>query len=69
MLQKSATLEIAAKAKRMNSQGLNVISFSAGEPDFDTPKNIREAAKRAIDAGMTKYTDSSGIPELKIAIR
>lgn len=69
ILQKSATLEIAAKAKRMNAQGMNVISFSAGEPDFDTPKNIREAAKRAIDMGMTKYTDSSGIPELKTAIR
>lgn len=69
ILRKSATLEIAAKAKRMNSQGMNVISFSAGEPDFDTPKNIKEAAKKAIDMGMTKYTDSSGIPELKIAIR
>ena len=69
ILQKSATLEIAAKAKRMNAQGMNVISFSAGEPDFDTPKNIKEAAKKAIDMGMTKYTDSSGIPELKVAIR
>lgn len=69
ILQKSATLEIAAKAKRMNAQGMNVISFSAGEPDFDTPKNIKEAAKKAIDMGMTKYTDSSGISELKIAIR
>ncbi len=68
-LQKSATLEIAAKAKAMNARGENVISFSAGEPDFDTPKNIKEAAKKAIDMGFTKYTDSSGIKELKTAIR
>ncbi len=69
ILRKSVTLEIAAKAKQMNARGLNVISFSAGEPDFDTPKAIKEAAKRAIDAGHTKYTDSSGIAELKCAIR
>ncbi len=69
MLGKSATLEIAAKAKAMNERGQNVISFSAGEPDFDTPKHIKEAAKKAIDLGFTKYTDSSGIKELKTAIR
>lgn len=69
ILQKSITLEIAAKAKRMNEQGLNVISFSAGEPDFDTPKSIKNAAKLAIDSGKTKYTDASGIAELKCAIR
>ncbi len=69
MIGKSATLEIAAKAKAMNERGVNVISFSAGEPDFDTPKRIKEAAKKAIDLGFTKYTDSSGIKELKAAIR
>ena len=69
ILQKSITLEIAAKAKRMNEQGFNVISFSAGEPDFDTPKSIKNAAKIAIDEGRTKYTDASGIAELKCAIR
>lgn len=69
MIGKSATLEIAAKAKAMNERGLNVVSFSAGEPDFDTPRRIKEAAKKAIDLGFTKYTDSSGIKELKTAIR
>ncbi len=69
MLKKSVTLEIAAKAKQMNEHGQNVISFSAGEPDFDTPYSIKEAAKRAIDEGKTKYTDASGIKELKAAIR
>ncbi len=69
ILKKSVTLEIAAKAKQMNQRGLNVISFSAGEPDFETPKSIKDAGKRAIEAGHTKYTDSSGISELKCAIR
>ncbi|MBR4489666.1 pyridoxal phosphate-dependent aminotransferase [bacterium] len=69
MLRKSATLEISAKAKRMNAQGDRVISFSAGEPDFDTPENIKEAAKKALDKGYTKYTDTTGIAELKKAIR
>ena len=69
MLKKSVTLEIAAKAKQMNQQGKNVISFSAGEPDFDTPFAIKAAAKQAIDDGKTKYTDASGIKELKEAIR
>ncbi len=68
-LSKSITLAIAAKAKLMNEQGQNVISFSAGEPDFDTPFHIKAAAKKAIDMGMTKYTDASGILELKTAIR
>ena len=69
MLRKSATLEISAKAKRMNAQGDRVISFSAGEPDFDTPENIKNAAKLALDKGFTKYTDTTGIAELKKAIR
>ncbi|MCM8781884.1 MAG: pyridoxal phosphate-dependent aminotransferase [Candidatus Omnitrophica bacterium] len=64
----SSTLVITAKAKKMQKEGVDVVSFGAGEPDFDTPKNIKEAAKRAIEEGFTKYTPSSGIGELKEAI-
>jgi len=64
----SATLSISAKAKAMKKSGLDVVSFSAGEPNFDTPLPIKEAAKQAIDQGFTKYTPTSGIPELKEAI-
>jgi len=64
----SSTLEITAKAKKMQKEGVDVISLSAGEPDFDTPENIKEAAKSAIDAGFTKYTPAGGIVELKEAI-
>ena len=64
----SSTLEITAKAKEMKNLGKDVISFGAGEPDFDTPEHICIAAKRAIDDGFTKYTAASGITELKEAI-
>lgn len=64
----SITLLITAKAKEMKKQGLDVVSFAAGEPDFDTPWHIKEAGKRAIDDGFTKYTTSSGISELKEAV-
>ncbi|MCB2292106.1 pyridoxal phosphate-dependent aminotransferase [Clostridium algoriphilum] len=64
----SLTLSITAKAKKMKAEGLDVIGFGAGEPDFNTPKNIQEAAIRAIKEGMTKYTAASGIIELKQAI-
>lgn len=64
----SPTLGITAKAKKMQAEGINVIGFGAGEPDFDTPLNIKEAAKRAIDKGFTKYTPTSGIKELKEVI-
>jgi aspartate aminotransferase len=64
----SMTLSITAKAKEMKKQGLDVVSFGAGEPDFDTMSHIKEAAKKAIDEGFTKYTASSGIIELKEAI-
>ena len=64
----SPTLKISAKAKEMKSKGINVISFGAGEPDFDTPVNIRDAAKRAVDEGFTKYTPASGTRELKEAV-
>ena len=67
-LKPSATLAITAKAKEMKSQGIDVIGFGAGEPDFDTPENIKEFAKRSIDNGFTKYTAASGIDELKSAI-
>jgi len=64
----SLTLEIDAKAKKMRAHGIDVIGFGAGEPDFDTPSFIIEAAKEALDKGYTKYTPSSGIMELKEAI-
>src|SRR3989338_10429862 len=64
----SLTISITAKAKEMKKQGLDVVSFAAGEPDFDTMFHIKEAAKRAIDEGFTKYTACSGIIELKEAV-
>ena len=64
----SPTLSITAKAKKMQAEGINVIGFGAGEPDFDTPVNIKEAAKIAIDKGFTKYTPTAGTKELKVAI-
>lgn len=64
----SMTLEITAKAKKMKEEGLPVISFGAGEPDFNTPDYIIEAAKVALDKGMTKYTPASGTADLKAAI-
>ena len=64
----SVTLEIDAKAKEMKAQGLDVVGFGAGEPDFDTPEHIRRAAKDALDRGMTRYTPASGTMELKKAI-
>ena len=67
-LKPSPTLAINAKAKAMQAQGIQVISFGAGEPDFDTPKNIKEAAKKALDEGFTKYTPVGGTDELKDAI-
>ncbi|HUL20142.1 MAG TPA: pyridoxal phosphate-dependent aminotransferase [Thermodesulfobacteriota bacterium] len=67
-LRPSPTLAINAKAKSMQAQGIHVISFGAGEPDFDTPDNIKNAAKKAIDDGFTKYTPVGGIDELKDAI-
>lgn len=64
----SSTLAITAKAKELKSQGIDVVGFGAGEPDFDTPDNINEAAIKAIHDGFTKYTDASGILELKQAV-
>jgi aspartate aminotransferase len=67
-LKPSPTLAITAKAKAMTAQGIHVISFGAGEPDFDTPDNIKKAAVRAIESGFTKYTAAGGIDELKDAV-
>ncbi len=64
----SATIAVTTKANEMKRAGLDVIGLGAGEPDFDTPENIKEAAIRAIRDGKTKYTPSDGIPELKEAI-
>ena len=64
----SVTLMITAKAKKMSAEGINIISFGAGEPDFKTPENIRRAAIQAIENGLTGYTAASGLPELKEAI-
>ncbi len=61
----SSTLAISAKAKEMKTMGMDVVTFGAGEPDFDTPEHICAAAKRAIDEGFTKYTPASGTTELK----
>ena len=64
----SPTIAISTKAAEMKAAGADVIALSAGEPDFDTPVNIRAAGKAAIDAGKTRYTAPDGIPELKAAI-
>jgi aspartate aminotransferase len=64
----SATIAISAKARALKAAGRDVIGLAAGEPDFDTPENIREAGIRAIREGKTRYTDPDGTPELKAAI-
>jgi aspartate aminotransferase len=68
MIKPSPTLAITAKAKAMSAQGIDVISFGAGEPDFDTPQHIKDAAIAALQQGFTKYTPVGGIDELKEAI-
>ena len=67
-LKPSATLAITSEAKRRKAEGEDIISFAAGEPDFETPEVIREEGKRAIDSGHTRYTPSSGRLELKEAV-
>jgi len=67
-LSPSLTLAIDAKAKAMKAAGEDVVGFGAGEPDFDTPQFIKDAAAKALAAGFTKYTPSSGMPELREAI-
>lgn len=67
-VQPSATLAVTNRAKEMKAQGVDVVSFGAGEPDFDTPTFIKEAAKAGLDAGLTKYGPDAGIPELREVI-
>ena len=67
-LSSSLTLAIDSKAKQMKADGLDVVGFGAGEPDFDTPQHIKDAAVAALAAGFTKYTPASGTPELREAI-
>ncbi len=64
----SPTIAVSTMARELKAAGRDVIGLGAGEPDFDTPQNIKDAAKRAIDAGKTKYTAPDGMPELKAAI-
>ncbi|TAM40806.1 pyridoxal phosphate-dependent aminotransferase [bacterium] len=61
----SSTLAITSKARKLRSEGKDIVSFAAGEPDFDTPDFVKSAAIAAIEAGFTKYTPTTGIPELK----
>lgn len=67
-MSESATLLMAAKARELKAQGVDVISLSLGEPDFDTPDHIKEAAKKALDDGFTKYTPVNGLIQLREAI-
>ena len=68
VLSESLTIAISSKAKEMKAAGLDVISFSAGEPDFDTPEVIKNAVKLALDKGCGKYTAVPGTPEVLEAI-
>ena len=67
-IQASTTLEVDALYKQMKQSGIDVVGFGTGEPDFDTPENIKNAAIKAIKEGKTKYTPASGLPELRKAI-
>ena len=67
-IQPSATIAVSMKARQLKAEGRDIISLSAGEPDFETPDNIKEAAIRAMREGKTRYTDVDGIPELKAAV-
>ena len=64
----SPTLAINAKAKQLKAQGVDVLNFSVGEPDFPSPPHVCAAGKQAIDQGHTRYTPSNGIPELRQAV-
>ncbi|MCA9082292.1 MAG: aspartate aminotransferase, partial [Planctomycetaceae bacterium] len=67
-LKPSATIAAATKAKELKQQGIKVYDFTLGEPDFNTPQHIRDAAIEAMNAGHTHYTPAGGIPQLKQAI-
>lgn len=64
----SATVELAGKVSDLKAQGVDILSFSLGEPDFQTPENIIRAADRAMEDGFTKYTAAAGLPDLREAI-
>jgi aspartate aminotransferase len=68
LISESSTMRVAAEATKLRAQGVDVVDFGAGEPDFPTPDNIKEAAKRAIDQNFTKYTPVGGTAELKKAV-
>jgi len=68
LISESSTMKVAAEAGRLRREGVDVVDFSAGEPDFPTPDNIKKAAIAAIDANFTKYTPTGGTPELKQAV-
>src|SRR5215467_3973514 len=68
LISESSTMKVAAEADRLRREGVDVVDFSAGEPDFPTPDNIKKAAIKALDENFTKYTVASGTPELKQAI-
>ncbi len=67
-IKESMTLAITAKAKKLKAEGKSIIGFTAGEPDFDMPTNVKDSCKKALDIGFTKYTPASGMVELKNAI-
>jgi aspartate aminotransferase len=67
-IQPSLTLAVSAKAAKLKAQGVDVIAFGVGEPDFDTPANIKQAAVRALEKGVSKYTPVSGTPDLRKAV-
>ncbi len=67
-IQPSATVAISGKARQLKAEGKDILSFSMGEPDFDTPEHIRKAATEAMNAGATRYTAATGTPELKKAV-
>ena len=68
VVEPSPTLAVSAKAAKLKAEGIDVVSFGAGEPDFDTPVHIKEAAKKALDAGATKYTLVEGTVPLRKAV-
>ncbi len=68
-LKPSATMAAETRATELKAAGVDVISLAAGEPDFDTPERIKNAARRALDAGQTKYTPVTGTRDLKEAIK
>src|SRR5437868_2044331 len=68
LIAESITLAVSAKAAAMKKAGIDVVGFGAGEPDFDTPSFIKDAAKIALDKGQTKYTPTPCLPELRAAI-